>query len=55
VWILLPRGADFRWLADGEASAWYPSARLFRQAAFGDVAGVVQRLSAALDERFPES
>lgn len=31
VWILLPWAPDWRWLASGEASPWYPTARLFRQ------------------------
>lgn len=31
VWILLPYGANWRWLQDREDSPWYPTARLFRQ------------------------
>lgn len=33
VWILLPHVPDWRWLLDTETSAWYPTARLFRQPA----------------------
>lgn len=39
VWILLPFSADFRWMLDREDSPWYPTARLFRQAALGDWSG----------------
>ena len=31
VWILLPTGADYRWLLDRNDSPWYPTASLFRQ------------------------
>lgn len=48
VWILLPRGADWRWGPAGEATPWYPSARLFRQTAPGDWAGPVGAVAAAL-------
>jgi Flp pilus assembly protein TadD len=36
LFLLLPLGADFRWLRERADSPWYPSARLFRQHAFGD-------------------
>lgn len=29
-WIILPNNADWRWLATGDTSAYYPSMRLFR-------------------------
>ena len=38
-WIMLRRSPDWRWLTDRADSPWYPSARLFRQAALGRVAG----------------
>jgi len=45
VWTLLPAIArDWRWLAEGESTAWYDSMRLFRQSAFGDWGSVVKRL-----------
>jgi tetratricopeptide (TPR) repeat protein len=42
--LLLPFAADFRWLRGRDDSAWYPSARLVRQTAFGDWDAVVARL-----------
>jgi len=34
--LLLPYAADFRWLRERPDSPWYPTARLYRQPAFGD-------------------
>ena len=42
VWVLTPYYPDWRWQLDGETSAWYPTAPLFRQqtsGAWGDVFG----------------
>lgn len=39
-WIALPRLPDWRWLLEGEATPWYPTARLFRQSSPGDWAPV---------------
>ncbi len=44
VWILLPHLADWRWMEGTEQTPWYPTARLFRQTAAGDWAGVLERL-----------
>src|SRR5262249_16052124 len=44
VWIMLHDAPDWRWALDRECSAWYPSARLFRQERAGDWAGVVARM-----------
>ncbi len=46
--LLLPYAADFRWLRGQDDSTWYPSARLLRQAQFGDWSGALARLSAEL-------
>ena len=48
VWILLPFAPDWRWQLDRDDSPWYPTARLFRQRAPGDWAGVVERVRAEL-------
>jgi tetratricopeptide (TPR) repeat protein len=42
-WILLPYTPDYRWLLDREDSPWYPTARLFRQAATREWPGVLDR------------
>jgi tetratricopeptide (TPR) repeat protein len=42
--LLLPFGADFRWLRERDDSPWYPTARLFRQPAFGDWSSVIEAL-----------
>jgi hypothetical protein len=47
-WIMLPFGGDWRWLLDGEATLWYPRARLFRQPRIGDWDSVVARLAGEL-------
>jgi tetratricopeptide (TPR) repeat protein len=48
VWLLLAYDADWRWLTGRENSPWYPTARLFRQRSYGDWAGVIERVAAAL-------
>jgi len=48
VWILLPHGADWRWMTHGERSPWYPSARLFRQEARNDWSSLTHRLRGEL-------
>jgi len=47
-WILLPHSTDCRWLLDREDSPWYPTARLFRQDAARDYAGVIERMRGEL-------
>jgi hypothetical protein len=43
VWILLAKNnGDWRWPAHSEHSAWYPSARLYRQTTEGDWTAVIQ-------------
>jgi len=42
--ILLPHAADFRWMRNRGDTPWYPTAKLFRQPAFGDWDSVIIRL-----------
>ena len=51
VWVVLPHAADWRWLLDREDSPWYPTMRLFRQAAPGDWDEVFGRVADALREQ----
>jgi tetratricopeptide (TPR) repeat protein len=48
LFLLLPFGADFRWLRERPDSPWYPTARLFRQHAFADWGRAVDALCQAL-------
>ncbi|GFO53247.1 hypothetical protein GMSM_02540 [Geomonas sp. Red276] len=50
VWLMLPKGGDYRWLLDREDSPWYPTMTIFRQKRQGDWAPVVERLAGRLDE-----
>jgi hypothetical protein len=45
---LLPFSPDWRWLLDRTDSPWYPTVRLFRQAAIGDWSGPIGRLQREL-------
>jgi Flp pilus assembly protein TadD len=47
VWILLKRGADWRWMLDRTDSPWYPTARLFRQRRPGDWQEVAKQVTEA--------
>ena len=49
LFLLLPFAADFRWLRRRTDSAWYPTAELLRQPAFGDWDSVVARLRPLLN------
>jgi Flp pilus assembly protein TadD len=51
-WLMLAHVPDWRWGMSGETTSWYPSMRLFRQQRRGDWEGVVDRLAAALVQRF---
>ncbi len=49
-WILLHHDPDWRWPREGDRSAWYPTARLFRQEGAGDWTGVVEEVRQELAE-----
>ena len=44
LFLLLPFAADFRWLRDRPDTPWYPTARLYRQPAFGEWKSVIEAL-----------
>ena len=50
VWLLLPYGADWKWLLQRDDSPWYPSMRLFRQKKPGDWHFVVQQIRTCLQQ-----
>lgn len=50
-WIMLPFAPDWRWQVDRMDSAWYPTARLFRQPSPGDWGSVLEAVRIALRER----
>jgi len=50
VCLLLPAVPDWRWLRDRTDSPWYPTMRLFRQAAAGDWETPLSELAAHLGE-----
>ncbi|MBB5061412.1 Flp pilus assembly protein TadD [Granulicella aggregans] len=52
VWILLHCDADWRWLLARDDSAWYPTARLFRQTDPGNWTGVIERVATELQRLF---
>ena len=50
VWILVATHADWRWGLEGSDSAWYPSAKLFRQTTLDDWEEVLGQVHGALTE-----
>jgi Flp pilus assembly protein TadD len=48
LWLLVPKPSDWRWSPSLPAPGWYPSARLFRQAAPGDWSAPFAKLRQAL-------
>jgi tetratricopeptide (TPR) repeat protein len=54
VWVLLPFAGEWRWLLEREDSAWYPTARLFRQPHPGDWAAVFVRVAGEVRKRVAE-
>jgi len=51
VWVLLQKGADWRWGLLDSTTSWYKSARLFRQSTKGDWESVFKDVIEALDTR----
>lgn len=47
-WVFVPHVPDWRWGATGSRSAWYPSLRLWRQAAPGDWGTVIEQVTLEL-------
>jgi ADP-heptose:LPS heptosyltransferase len=52
LFLLLPFGADFRWLRERQDTPWYPTAKLVRQPRFGDWPSAIEALSDELAARF---
>lgn len=50
VWVLNKCFSCWRWLHDRSDTDWYPSIRLFRQAAPDDWSGVVAEVAASLNQ-----
>jgi Tfp pilus assembly protein PilF len=54
-WIVLRHVPDWRWGPAGETTAWYPTARLFRQPVKGDWRAVFAEMTLALRARSPDA
>ena len=50
VWVMVPYGCEWRYGIAGEEMPWYPSVRLFRQAAFGAWEEVAVKVAGCLRE-----
>lgn len=48
VWVMIPYAPDWRWMVEGDVTAWYPTARLYRQPSPGDWDAVIARIVADL-------
>ncbi|HEX4142602.1 MAG TPA: tetratricopeptide repeat protein [Pirellulales bacterium] len=55
VWFALQFSPNWRWLRGGDASPWYPTARLFRQTSFGVWTDVFERIANAVEQRRSEA
>jgi hypothetical protein len=49
LWLLVPFVPEWRWMLERTDSPWYPTMRLFRQAAPGNWTGLMARVATALD------
>ena len=50
VWVLLPKGSDWRWMRNGDSSPWYPTMRLFRQPNHDDWISMVDEVKNELEK-----
>lgn len=48
--VLVPSPAEFRWMADGAESPWFPGTSIYRQAPDGDWSGALDQLAHDLDD-----
>jgi hypothetical protein len=46
--VLMPHPPEFRWMAAGEESPWFPGTRIYRQAPAGDWSAALARLKGDL-------
>jgi hypothetical protein len=54
VWILLPAAPEWRWMLERSDTAWYGSARLFRQPRVGEWESVFAKVASALADSLRE-
>jgi len=47
-WLLIARPCDWRWQLEGTTTPWYPDIRLFRQPCPNDWAGLIEKVSLAI-------
>ncbi|MPY70531.1 MAG: tetratricopeptide repeat protein, partial [Alphaproteobacteria bacterium] len=52
--ILVPNPPEFRWMASGDVSPWFPAMPVYRQDADGDWTGAFARLRADLEDTAPD-
>jgi len=50
--VLVPRPAEWRWMATGDDSPWFPGFRVYRQGPDGDWGAAVNRLREDLQSRY---
>ncbi|MCH8139159.1 MAG: tetratricopeptide repeat protein [Proteobacteria bacterium] len=51
--VLVPNPPEYRWMAEGDESPWFPGCAVYRQRADGDWDGAFERLSRDLAADFP--
>lgn len=50
-WVLVPYSPDWRWMADGDSTIWYPSVKVYRQGEDRKWGPVIERVKHDLLER----